>query len=802
MRDLEFTLYKDKWDTYGQQMIGSWDHWREVFNEHVILGKPTDTKSEDLLNKNKNGKGLILGRIPEGVARDKKNVEFIDALSLDLEKLSYEMLEEIFEILAPYEYQAYTTHKSGALAVNGQRRWRVILPLADSVLPHQFASAWHGLNKLIGGYNDPVTKDIGRLNFLPSTFDMSMTATRYNEGRWIDLKHLLHVNDESNKRKLTDVTQIRNWVRYLRKSDELKDSLTKLVNGEPVSDKGERHMALRNITWRLAITFEELDEYWLRKLFEPSLTKMQIESKDAPDMDEVLGLYKSALTKQKNETDYKKQQAMGADADEYSEDELESIAAEVGCKVTELVDKWIVFRKKGYYFLCEDGFYDGPYCREDAGLIIHKKLSRVPDSMVQVLKQTKSGYTKRPFDDIVSEHGTVAKRVIASLTIQDSYFDASTATMHEAVSPRRDISPSYHKEIDEWLRLLAGDSYEQLVDWLSAAPNLTKPLCALYFQGKAGAGKSLIATALASLWSTEGATEIKNVLGAFNDDLTRCPIILADEEIPKKGKDSVTGFLRALISGHSRALSRKFMDNVSLTGAIRLILAANNDAMLESRDVSTVHDFEAIAKRFLYIQVGDESSKYLERLDKDLLEYWVKSGFAAHVLWLEQNHVIKKPGKRFLVEGQVSSLHRVLLFSSHYNSLVCEWLVRYLLDPGRFDRKPNGHLIIRESGRLLVNDQAISDSWVMYLQTTMTEPKVRKISEALKSIQKTPNRVQRRHNGQRIGYRDIDLGHLVAWADEHNVGDPSTLLDVLDRALGDLPKSEVDEVSYKLPGVS
>jgi hypothetical protein len=770
MRQLQFTLYRDKKTSYGNSKAMSWAEWLPYFLEHEHRGRPNDTNDERRLEKSKDGAAIILGKIDDTESRSSIAVEHVDALSLDLEHLNAEQYHDIFDVLEPYEYAAYTTHTSGSQIHKGEQRWRIILPLAESVLPDNFATAWQGLNKYIGGFNDPATKDISRLNFFPSTFDPSKASAKHHRGKWLHIRDLIQAQQTSTRKTITDIVQIRQWIRRTDKADELKNTLSSLSIGAPFADKGARHTAIVNITWRLARQFEELPLRIVRDLFEKSLKNM---GPDAPPFEEVERAYKDAITKIDAEPQIMQRAFFGEDAEPYTDDDLSDMAVEIGCTVEQLTDKWVVFRDGIYFVLEIGGFYSGPFTKEDAVLLLHRRLARAPINIVQ---PTKDGYRPRKFEEIVAEYGTPARKLVASMITDDTYFDAATGTMHEAVCPKRDIMAKEHPEIERWLKLLAADSYPKLKDWLSVMPDLRHPLCAIYFAGTQGSGKTLLATGLARIWTDGAPTTVDHLVSNWNDDLTSCPVILADEEIPKRGRDTITAFLRSLISEYSRKLKRRYRPNMDLQGCIRLILAANNENMLESKDVSTTNDFQAISRRFLFVQVDDRATKYLETLDKDLKEYWANKGIAEHVLWLSQTHTVDKPGKRFIVEGEPSAMHRLLLFSSHYNSLVCEWLVRYLINPSKFARSVNRHMIKTDSGRLLVNTQALCDNWLMYLPTISTDPNTKKIATALRSIQVSDKRYQCRVDGHRLTFWDINIDHLMAWSKQYNIGDHTMLI--------------------------
>jgi len=401
-------------------------------------------------------------------------------------------------------------------------------------------------------------------------------------------------------------------------------------------------------------------------------------------------------------------------------------------------------------------------------------LSRAPVRLVEI---TKNGYRRRSFNEIVCDYGDVASKVVVDLAIDKTYFDTTTRTVYEAATPLRKLEPKFDEQIDTWLKRLGGKQYKKLVDWLACVSDLNKLLCAVYFDGVGDSGKTLFAYGLAKLWTEGPPAEVDATLGTFNDEITRCPLALADEEIPKKHQQNVTAVLRSMLSTPSRTLKRKFLPTAEVRGAIRLVLAANNEFLLESKDVATAADLKSIAQRFFYVHADQVAADYLNSLSRETTKQWAKSGIAQHALWLAKNHVVENPGRRFWVEGSIDQMHRMLMTGSFWNSRACEWLVRYMLQPELFDSRDSG-LVRRLDGQLLVNDQAIVDGWQLYFPNTKIECNTSKIGAALRAIS-DDKRKQIRFKGKPIRYRVIDMAHLYDWSDRHNIGDMDTIRDNL-----------------------
>lgn len=551
-------------------------------------------------------------------------------------------------------------------------------------------------------------------------------------------------------------TAVRSWLMRLPR-DVDKPAVMALVAGQPFAVDGARHDVMLALTWRIAEKFPKLDDGALEALFSSSLAAM---SDGAPTLDEVEVAYRGAVEKiaaGRREA----QELIGGSA--LPDDDLTRIAEKHGWPADVLARRWLVLSRDGALWVLDDeGQYRGPARREAQQAMVRQHLARAP---VVLSIPTERGTRWRPVVDLVGEAGIVVDHVVASLSAQRSTVTGSTFI--EAVCPRRDLVARFDADVDRWLRIVGGN---RLVDWVSAVPDLDRLLCALYLCGPPRSGKTLLAHGLAQMWSDQ-PTDISDVLGNFNDTLTRCPLVLADEEIPRQyQRQSVTALLRTLLSTHSRTLARKYLDTSTMTGAVRLVLAANHSHLLVSSGVLSSDDLAAIAERFLYFEVPAESSSFLDALPVDVREHWRRQAIAEHALYLSEHHRIMHPGSRFAVEGSVSRMHRLLLTGSRMNAAVCEWLVRYLLNPQGVESDPRARgFVVRGDGVLLVNDQIVSDKWQTYLKHTTLEPEARSISLSLHAISE-PRRTRRSVEGSERYFRCIDLDVLADFADGHGIG--------------------------------
>ena len=772
MRNLTFSIYSDKRARFSAPTTRSWNEWIEVFGRH-------DLRTE------KDGPAFVAGTIPENVPRGAASVVSVDALTLDLEHMTDEKLGEVLEKIQAVEWFAYTTHSSKP----GETRLRVVLPLKSSLTPKDFADSWARLNSLTGFANDPQTKDICRLNFLPSTPDPLLAATHHNPGEWLDPLTLpeARTNTPVKRQGFDDIEQslaidkLLLSIRAIPKVHPLKEAFTQLLAAEPFAGEGKRHEAIVALTMWIAQKTRKLSPESIESIFLPSF---QHWPSCLEHINQVSEAYQGAVVKlealdekiqaeRQTLTREKQAEAFGAP---YSQEDLERIATRTGCSVAELRTRWVLQRNGSCWFLMPDGEYSRIVSKEDVPMAFATYLSRAP---VRLVELTQHGQRTRPISDVIRESGSLVERVITDLSAQVSTFDATSRTFCEAITPiRKEIAAKYDPQIDEWLKLLGGDSYGKLVDWMAISTDLTKLVCAIYFDGAAASGKSLFAFGMSKLWTDGPPADILSILSDFNDELIRCPLIVADEDIPTCNRRSATATLRTLLSTTSRTLRRKYLPNSECRGAVRLVLTANNEFLLETKGVSSAQDLEAIAQRFLYIPVDDAAVEYLNKIPRQVKEDWGNFAIAGHALWLSQNHTIAHPGKRFYVEGDISMMHRLLMTGSFWNSLVCEWLVKYLLAPHLYDIHKTG-FIQREHGELYVNDQAISEGWNVFLKTKQ-DCETAKVGAALEAISKSKTRIQKRYKTKRIRYRVIDVAHLLVWSDRYNIGDREAILRALE----------------------
>jgi hypothetical protein len=446
----------------------------------------------------------------------------------------------------------------------------------------------------------------------------------------------------------------------------------------------------------------------------------------------------------------------------YSKEEIEQWAAAQDCSVADFQRRWII-QRGDIFFVFVAGRYLSPVQRSELAISLPRDLAPAP---IEWDVWGKSGPRPKKVDELLRDYCTVARNLRADMTITESYYDPDDQVFVEAVCRRRNISPVYHAKIDTWLRLFAGNEAEKFLDWIATVTMLERQNSALYCCGDPNTGKTMLASGLARLWTKGSPTDLDGALSSFNDSLIQCPLIFGDEKIPQNfrgQRDSAE--LRQLIAVSQRKLKRKFMPICDLVGAIRLILAANNDMLLNFEEQLSAWDQKAVAGRFLFIETPKAASDYLESLGgRRGTDGWVdKDMIAEHALWLKETRQVLH-GSRFLVE--VTRRHSVKCWRRKANGrrwcssgFAVTWISRSRWLRRSSSSETDGYSSIARRW---------ADSWDSYIKSDRA-PSAALIGRTLSNLSSGAAQ----EDGVR--YHELNVKLLLAWAKKNQVGDVSKL---------------------------
>jgi hypothetical protein len=374
--------------------------------------------------------------------------------------------------------------------------------------------------------------------------------------------------------------------------------------------------------------------------------------------------------------------------------------------------RWVLCTQAGTFIRVPGGDYMGPI--SDKGLVplaCRDYLSPAETAGVFMYVRNEKTQELKPkgFAEIADQYGYFPSAMRYSYSVPKSILEGSTFT--QKAGRVRPFEPQYDPQIDQWLRLFAGEQIEPLLDWLATLLDLHRPTAAPCIMGQSGAGKDLFADGITQLWGTR--IEFHNALGVFNGELTRSPIVFANEEVrgPHGFKGSVAEALKDMISSDRRKVQDKYAHPTDLLGCARVIMATNARGVLKFERQPTEADIEALDDRVLLLRPGREARQYLIDIGgRDVTETWVGGGkIAQHVMWLRSTRVVK-PGPRFLVQGQ-GGMSTVLAADGRGSVAVLAAIIKALIGPMSVNKKVAHR---DEDGKVWVSMNQLKENWATY----------------------------------------------------------------------------------------
>lgn len=416
----------------------------------------------------------------------------------------------------------------------------------------------------------------------------------------------------------------------------------------------------------------------------------------------------------------------------YTPEQIAGFAAAQGCTIEKFKERWIVVYNGACFIYGPRGYRPPVKNSLDLAIALRKHLAPVPGSDkspagIDWEISIGSGSKEKSTERIITEYGSLATHHVMRTDIAESYYDAASETFYERVCPMRSLEPVFDERVDKWMRLLGGKDPEALLDWVATSPDLDRPSPAVYLHAGKDAGKTMFANGIARLWG-EAPTPLASAVGNFNAAIVDCPLVFADEEIPR---GVTSGFVRDFVGALSRQIKRKNMAESTHLGALRLVIAANNPDILKfDREDFSVEDISAVAARILYFKCDPGAAEYLTSLGGfQGTSDWIKGDIIArHALWLRQNRQVKK-GPRFLIEGGVDIVHRNLATSGNTRNRTVEWICRAMLEKWM---EPNPGIRFG-GGELYVNASFAQKKWEELLGDNRV-PSLKQIGQAFRPL--------------------------------------------------------------------
>jgi hypothetical protein len=793
---MRLSLFASAYDEEPKLWEGTWAEFAEQLSSHNY----TRTVKEEC-------PAFSPAIYPEGTeSREKSRVIELSAFVMDVDGLTQEQAVRLCGDVKDLGLCAavYTTWSHAAVAP-ARYKLRIVIPLSRPVLAAAWLGFWVRANALFGGVCDPKTKNADRIFFAPyapaGSEELNFCLQFAGEPLDVDLVMELDPGEAAAEappdQSILSREELERFAKTLarKKSDERKSELgevlLKVVAGEAFAEPGQRDNVLFRLAQVLATRFPDRTPESVASHFQQSCARMARIADGAPSVEVVA--YKIRRAQEGIRAEQAREQAKEQDeqrarireafkngrSEPYSLDELNSFGPSIA-------KRWIIQRGRSFYFFVGNirgggGSYVGPFTTDDMQAAADRELAPAISAGVSLYKLNKDGSVSfKTIPQLVRQYGTVAQKTVLDLRARVATYDDDSRTIIEAPCPMREIQAVEHKEIDAWLKLLAGERYEDLKSWLAAVTYLDEPCVALFLTGPRGTGKSLLALGVSRIWTTGRPTPLEEVFADFNEALASCPLCFADEQLPK----DVRGFaknaeLRHHIQAIQRPLKRKFQPNATLIGATRTIVAANNEDVLSTQENLSAYDIEAIIDRYFHVPTQKEAADYLR--DADTSE-WVRGDrIAEHVLFLVENHQWRSQG-RFLIKVQDDSLHRQLVTRTGVRSAICQWLTGYLLNPRKFDNDAKAMDLVRiDNQRLLVNAQGILNCWDSYVRNERCPTTGHLSSDLIALCRDVPRVRLMNRSGARVNYRVFNTDNLFAWAERNGFADREQLGEALAR---------------------
>jgi hypothetical protein len=304
---------------------------------------------------------------------------------------------------------------------------------------------------------------------------------------------------------------------------------------------------------------------------------------------------------------------------------------------------WIVQKENFFWHRQgEEGTYTDAFSKSELGVRLERDLA----AFIQI--HTIEG--KRYQDATIEKlYVMPAHETRASYMSRENTFIATTRVLTVATLKWRPLSPTKHTDVDRWLRILGGEDYPRLEQWIASVVGLDRPAPILYLHGDKNIGKGLLAYGLGQIWG-HSPGDFGEAISSFNGEQERTPLLFADEGFPP---DLDFQRLRSMVTEHSRRINEKYRPKYTLYGCSRIFVAANNGDALRYQRTGTLTeaDVDAIADRLLVIACpkkrSDEAREFLTTINTN---EWANRSIAEHTLWLHENVELEPSGQRMAAQ--------------------------------------------------------------------------------------------------------------------------------------------------------
>lgn len=672
--------------------------------------------------------------------RSDRTVELLSALVFDIDDMKTEDLEAALERI---DVEAYA-HSSFSDSAE-QRKIRIVMPFKEPITFEDLSNTRDYIAAKYGIQYDPKTKNRSRIFFFPS-----------GQYRWS--RHfpgpLLEVY-KPNPRLAPLLKPLR------REKPDVQRLAENIVYGFPIAQRGSRDDSMHKAAWMMIKNIPDLTEDEAVELIKPSLQKMETDSSFEDEVEKFRVKYQAA----DRHPELKVRATVVAQSHaQHTPEQLAQWAKEQGTTVEGFKKRWVIERGGVYnIFDATRGVYLTGIQQRSLKIALPQYLAS--SGLPLTYTSAKGKEVDYDVDALLKRYSTTALRGVVSLVAKKSTYDEATLTFTEAAAPLAPRTPTHHEDVHQWLIALGCDQADKLIDWLACVTLLDRQCAALFIEGDAGSGKTLLAGSIAKLWGKDTTpTDFNNLVSDFNDAILNCPLVTADEGFLGSKSRNINNDLRKWTAPQGLSINRKFMPEMSLVGNIRLLITANNNKALGTFGSMNHEDRAALAERIVHVSVrGGKAREFMESRSLDEKKLLAETKIPEHLLWLRDNIKVT-PGNRFIVQGSGEFITNLITVQTSYVSAMYGFIVDVLTSiKSEEARKSYSNLLVFGGGRLLVSSKLFKKAdWEEHCQG-IDVPTMQDINNTLETLKKG-ERVQL----GRVYFYDLDLDLLETWAKEQN----------------------------------
>lgn len=668
-----------------------WEDLVEIFSQHEIV-EGHKTYAPQYIP-------AIPSDLSKATGKDASCVEAISFYVLDGDKITTQKRDEILAQIKSENLDAFyhTTHSnvSHFEAGDGLCCFRILIRLSRPVGPREWDLFWGNARIHFGKIADETCSKIGKPYLVPSAPKESpFNEVQVFHGNALDVDKLLSLGGSSedvaelvevklsNQRQI-DAKHILRFVKNLKRSPQKQEIalvMGSALQGEPYAVRGRRE----NVLYRMAVTLaDEWPDGSLQSLVEPFEDSINITREhDGPTVDDfrkkILSHQQRIATKQIEKELAKARQEARKQTNALmpiSKEGVENFIKETGCgsSLLQFANRLVVQYKSTFFLFTGDDYEETS--KDELFPKCYKFLQgRAKDFDFDLFYPASgdSPPSEKKTSHLVRDHGEVAKEV--RYHYGRTYFEEGSRIFWRGIK-KPHLRARWHPEVDEWVRTSFPKHVDDMLGWMAQAPNVDQPLAAIALLGAHGIGKSKFAYCIAKLW---GAPPVRMglALDNFNFDLTQCPVVFADEQLPRISGRVPTEEIRSMISSGVHDVNQKGIPRGKLYGYLRNVIAANSEEGISLGKVfHTKNDAYAVSRRFLVVECPEEREEAARNLfvkNHDL--FLEKSAIAEHCLWLNQNH--ERKDVRF---GITTSSFNTILTADEGADAVLSWIYQRLI---------------------------------------------------------------------------------------------------------------------------